>query len=107
MKCHHTTRRAFLRTVGAGAAALAAGCRKSSPRTLTVFVYSGLDEIFQKHFAEPFEARTGAKVVIDAGWWDPVGKLKASPKGRPAYDLVLTDATQGYPAIKGGMFRQL
>src|SRR5581483_6758162 len=26
---------------------------------------------------------------------------------QPAYDLVLTDATQGYPAIKSGMFRQI
>ena len=88
-----------------GAAALG-GCR-GRQRSLTVFVYSGLDKIFQKHFAEPFEAKTGVKVVLDAGWWDAIGKLKASPKGEPAYDLVLTDATQGYPAIKSGMFRQL
>jgi spermidine/putrescine-binding protein len=115
MNCHDVapTRRAFLRGA-VGLAAVAGGCAKPEPRagdfrgrTLTVFVYSGLDKIFQKHFVEPFEAKTGATVVLDAGWWDSIGKLKASPKGEPAYDLVLTDATQGYPAIKSGMFRQL
>ena len=103
------TRRGFLRGVGAAALA-AAGCGRSPPRrgpALTVFVYAGLDTIFETHFAGPFRAKTGAAVTLDAGWWDAVGKLKASPKGDPAYDLVLTDATQGYPAIKSGMFRQL
>ncbi|HJZ56343.1 MAG TPA: extracellular solute-binding protein [Gemmataceae bacterium] len=100
-------RRQFLR--GAAAAGLgltASGCR-SRGRTLTVFVYSGLDAVFQEHFVEPFQAKTGATVALEAGWWDSIGKLKASPKGQPAYDLVLTDATQGYPAIKDGMFRQI
>src|SRR5262245_8208668 len=112
------SRRSFLRRMGVGAVGLssfAAGCTKPAPvpgndfrgRTLTVFVYSGLDEMFQQCFATPFEAKTGATVVLDAGWWDSIGKLKASPKGQPAYDLVLTDATQGYPAIKSGMFRQI
>jgi putative spermidine/putrescine transport system substrate-binding protein len=102
------SRRQFL------ASALAtAGCGRSAPtgehrgRSLTVFVYSGLDKIFETHFVAPFREKTGANVTLDAGWWDAIGKLKASPKGEPAYDLVLTDATQGYPAIKGGMFRQL
>lgn len=109
----HPSRRRFLGLLGS--AALAAGCGTNSParnrpfegRTLTVFVYSGLDEMFREGFAGPFEAATGAAVEIDAGWWDAIGKLKASPKGRPAYDLVLTDATQGYPAIKDGLFRQI
>lgn len=110
------SRRQFLRGLGAATLGLAAGCSHSAtnPRgndfrnqTLTVFVYSGLDAIFQQHFAEPFEASTGAKVVLDAGWWDAIGKLKDSPKDQPAFDLVLTDATQGYPAIKSGMFRQI
>ena len=89
------------------AGATAVGCRKPAQRTLTVFVYSGLEEIFQKHFAEPFEAKSRARVVLDAGWGDAIAKLQASPRGQPAFDLVLTDATQGYPAIKSGMFRQL
>jgi spermidine/putrescine-binding protein len=98
------TRRAFIGALGAGA--LAAGCRRRQP-SITVFVYAGLDQIFQEHFADPFEAKTGVKVILDAGWWDAIGKLKGSPKGKPVYDLVLTDATQGDPAIKSGMFRQL
>jgi spermidine/putrescine-binding protein len=110
------SRRQFLRGAGAAALGFAAGCGQNSStrqsgdfrgQTITVFVYSGLDEIFQKHFVEPFESSTGATVVLDAGWWDAIGKLKDSPKGQPAYDLVLTDATQGYPAIKSGMFRQI
>ena len=65
------------------------------------------EEYVADDFAEPFEATTGVKVVLDAGWWDAIAKLKASPRGKPVYDLVLTDATQGYPAIKSGMFRQI
>lgn len=102
-------RRAFLRAAGAaaiGTSGLAAGCSKRQ-RSISVFVYAGLDQIFQEHFAAPFEAKTGVKVILDAGWWDAIGKLKASPKGKPVYDLVLTDATQGYPAIKSGLFQQI
>ncbi len=113
-RTHSLTRRQFLRGTGGAALALAAGCQPTPNaggdfrgQTLTVFVYSGLDSIFQEHFVEPFQASTGAKVVLDAGWWDAIGKLKDSPRGQPAYDLVLTDATQGYPAIKSGMFRQM
>ena len=98
------SRRGFLATAATGL--MAGGCRRQQ-RSIIVFVYAGLDRIFQEHFAEPFEAQTGVKVVLDAGWWDAIGKLKASPRGKPAYDLVLTDATQGYPAIKSGLFRQL
>jgi spermidine/putrescine-binding protein len=113
---YRPNRRRFLRTAGAlGLGLGAAGCRESvrpaggdfRGQTLTVFVYSGLDKIFQEHFVELFQARTGATVVLDAGWWDAIGKLKASPKGQPAYDLVLTDATQGYPASKEGLFRPI
>jgi len=88
------------------ASALGGGCGKRQ-RSISVFVYAGLDRLFQEHFADPFERKTGVKVILDAGWWDAIGKLKASPKGHPVYDLVLTDATQGYPAIKSGMFRQI
>ena len=103
-------RRRFLKAAGLTAVAGCSGPSRTGPlagRTLTVFVYSGLDRIFREQFAEPFERQTGATVLIDAGWWDAIGKLKASPAGEPAYDLVLTDATQGIPAIKAGMFRQL
>ena len=82
-----------------GASAISTGCRKRQrPHgSITVFVYAGLDKLFQEHFADPFEAKMGVKVVLDAGWWDAIGKLKTSPTGKPVYDLVLTDATQGYP----------
>lgn len=111
------SRRRFLRGAGAAALGLATGCsRLTTPaasgefhgQSLTVFVYSGLDSIFQQHFVEPFEAATGAKVILEAGWWDAISKLKESQQaGAPVYDLVLTDATQGYPAIKSGMFRPI
>ncbi len=116
MNSHDVNRRGFLKTVGAalGAGGLLGGCSSPTPRgsdlsgrTLTVFVYSGLDKIFEDLFAKPFEAKTGATVVLDPGWEDSIAKLKTSPKGQPAFDLVLTDATQGYPAIKSGMFRQI
>jgi spermidine/putrescine-binding protein len=61
----------------------------------------------RQSFVPEFEKQTGASVVLDPGWWDSIAKLKASPASRPAYDLVVTDATQGYPAIKEGMFHKL
>ncbi|HEX8371508.1 MAG TPA: extracellular solute-binding protein [Chthoniobacterales bacterium] len=113
------TRRRFLTTSALAAGALALGsCGKKSSsaggnkpfsgQTLRVFVYSGSwEKGFREHFVPRFEEKTGAKVVVDPGWWDSIPKLKASPAGQPAFDLVLTDATQGYPAIKEGMFQKL
>ena len=101
------TRRGFLQSAALLPLAGCSGRTTPATRQLTVFVYSGLDKIFETHFAEPFRQKSGAAVILDAGWWDAVAKLKESPKGQPTYDLVLTDATQGYPAIKSGMFRQL
>ena len=102
MKCHDAVarppglnRRSFLHAAGAAVgAALLGGCSSPPPpapgsdfrgQTLTIFVYSGLDKLFQEHFVEPFEAKTGAKVVLDAGWWDSIGKLKATSKGTPFF----------------------
>ena len=34
-------------------------------------------------------------------------KLKASPPDQPVYDLVMTDPTQGQPAIKEGLFQKI
>lgn len=102
-----TTRRQFLLT---GAAVALAGCRRpaSSARQLRIFVYAGGHEATMREtFVDRFEEVTGAKAILDAGWWDAIPKLKASPPGQPAYDLVITDATQGYPAIKDGLFAQL
>jgi spermidine/putrescine-binding protein len=100
------TRRQFL----AASAALglgAAGCG-GARKELRVFVYSGGHEkVMRELFVPAFEKQTGVPAVLDAGWWDSVGKLKASPPGQPAYDLVIIDATQGYPAIREGMFAKL
>jgi spermidine/putrescine-binding protein len=86
----------------------AAGGKPFAGQTLRVFVYAGAwEKGFREAFVPRFEQATGAKVVVDPGWWDSIPKLKASPKGQPAFDLVLTDATQGYPAIREGLFAQL
>jgi spermidine/putrescine-binding protein len=109
----HPTRRQFL---AAAAGALAAGCADRPPpsggdfrgQKLRVFVYAGGHErTMREAFVPAFEAKTGATVVLDPGWWDSIAKLKASPKGKPAFDLVVTDATQGYPAIREGLFQKL
>ncbi|MGE3805546.1 MAG: PotD/PotF family extracellular solute-binding protein [Gemmataceae bacterium] len=108
------SRRQFLGQCVGGLAA--AGCSSSSPsksgpyagQTLRVFIYSGgLEKTLRAAFVDRLEARTGATVVLDPGWWDSIPKLKASPPGQPAFDLVLTDATQGYPAIKEGLFQKI
>ncbi len=84
------------------------GTKPFAGQTLRVFVYSGAwEKGFNQYFVPKFEAATGAKVVVDPGWWDSIPKLKASPKGQPAFDLVLTDATQGYPAIREGLFQKI
>jgi spermidine/putrescine-binding protein len=112
------TRRGFLKTAGAAGLGASLGCSSSNSggggrgdfqgQTLRVFIYSGPEEqTYREEFAQRLEAQTGATVVFDPGWWDSIPKLKASPPGQPAYDLVLTDATQGYPAIKEGMFQKL
>ena len=97
-----TTRREFLAAVGT----LAAGCGEG--QKLRVFVYAGGHErTMREVFVPAFEAKTGVQVVLDPGWWDSIPKLKASPRGKPAFDLVVTDATQGYPAIREGLFQKL
>jgi spermidine/putrescine-binding protein len=117
MVAEYLTRRRFLGSATAAALAAASGCRSgSSPgtggdfhgQTLRVFVYSGgLEKTLRSAFVERLETHTGARVILDPGWWDSIPKLKASPPGQPAFDLVLTDATQGYPAIKEGLFQKI
>ena len=112
------TRRDFLRhTTAFGAAACAAlpGCsdRPSGGgdfrgHELRIFVYAGGHEkTMREVFVPRFEEQTGATAVLDPGWWDAIPKLKASPADQPPYDLVVTDATQGFPAAREGLFRQL
>jgi len=112
------TRRGFLGLAGAAGLGTALGCSSGNSdgigsgefrgQKLRVFVYTGATEkMFRETFVPRFEAKTGATVVVDPGWWDSIPKLKASPPGQPAFDLVVTDATQGYPAIKEGLFQKL
>lgn len=109
------SRRQFLQQAALLSTGLAAGCggnqKKAGPfagQELRVFVYAGGHEkTMRETFVPRFEEATGARAILDAGWWDSIARLKASPSGRPAFDLVITDATQGYPAIKEGLFAQL
>ena len=74
---------------------------------INVFTYAGpWGDMFTEHFAPGFADLTGAQIVLDLGWWDSIPKLKASPPGQPAFDLIMTDATQGYPAVQEGLFQK-
>src|SRR5262249_48604670 len=74
------TRRQFL----AGTAAVAALGLPSHARaqakpyagqTLTLFTYAGAYESgLRKHLVPAFEQKTGARVVLDPGWWDMLPK---------------------------------
>jgi putative spermidine/putrescine transport system substrate-binding protein len=112
------TRREFLTRTGALVAAsgalLETGCGKpagTGPFTgqqLRVFVYAGGHEkTMREVFVPRFESATGATAILDAGWWDAIPKLKVSPSSQPPFDLLITDATQGYPAAREGLFRPL
>ena len=107
-------RRDILKTAAAGGAAMAVGfpavvrgAKEYEGRTVSVFTYAGPFEASIRKFLIPaFEKRTGARVKLDVGWWDMLPKLKASPKGKPVYDTVITDPTQGFPSIKEGLFQK-
>ncbi|MDQ4132596.1 MAG: extracellular solute-binding protein [Actinomycetota bacterium] len=132
---NHLTRRAFLRRGGHAALGLAAlsalgacaeaengeaGPTTGDPRgaaepvarfpgqSITMLVYSGITErLYKDNFVPQFEAATGAKVTIDAAWTEGIARLQASPADNPAFDVVLTDPTQGLPAIQSGLFQQI
>ena len=92
---------------GDGAAG-AAGRRPFEGRALTIFVYTGIwEKWYRELFVPTFEAETGAKVIVDAGWWDGLPKLKVAPPDQPPFDLMLTDPTQGFPAIRDGLAAKL
>lgn len=110
------SRREFIKytaATGAGLAALGAGsflrpayAQDFKGEELRIFTYAGAwGDQFTQNFAPLFEELTGAKLIVELGWWDSVPKLKASPPGDPAFDLIMTDATQGYPAIREGLFQ--
>jgi len=74
-------------------------------QTLTALVYSGINEnTWRRYFVPQFEAKTGAKVVIDAAWTEGIAKLKMAPGNQAPFDVLMTDPTQGYPAIDEGLF---
>ncbi|MGL4420014.1 MAG: ABC transporter substrate-binding protein, partial [Gemmataceae bacterium] len=103
------------RTILKAGAALLAGCSGPTARTgpysgktLRVFVYAGGHEATMRAvFVPAFEAATGATVQLETGWWDSIAKLKSAPRGAPPFDLMITDATQGYPAAREGLFAEL
>lgn len=107
-------RRSFLGTSALAALQLA-GCGSTSSKpgefqgqTLRIFVYAGGHETTMREvFVPTFEAATGARVILDSGWWDAIARLKTSPAGKPAFDLMVTDATQGYPAAREGLFQTI
>ena len=83
------------------------GC-SSATEALRVFVYSGGHEATMREvFAPRFEALTGKKVALTAGWWEGIAKLKAAPAENPPFDLMITDATQGFPAARDGLFHPI
>jgi len=116
---HSFDRRKFLGfSTGGLAASLTAslhlGCSTKNTngpfagRELRVFVYAGGHEkTMREVFVPAFEQATGASVSLYPGWWDGIAKLKASPEKSPPFDLFITDATQGYPAAREGLFAQL
>lgn len=88
----------------AGSAALA-GCGRANRDALRVFCYAGNHEAAMRAaFVPAFEAAIGATVSLAPGWWDGVPKLKAAPPDDPPFDLMISDATQGFPAAKDGLF---
>ncbi|MBA2529677.1 MAG: extracellular solute-binding protein [Euzebyales bacterium] len=74
--------------------------------TITLLVYSGLTEqLYREHFVPQFSRRTGAEVTVDAAWTEGIARLQQAPAEAPPFDLVLTDPTQGFPAIEAGLFQ--
>lgn len=102
-------RRRFLRAATTVAlAAVGCGGRGKAGQDLRVFVYSGGHEkTMREVFVPRFEAATGGTVTLFPGWWDGLPKLTTAPPADPPFDLMITDATQGYPAAKDGLFAQI
>ncbi len=93
-----------------GVAALLCGAgvaRAATPgpfegQSLVIGAYSGpTQKFFEQWFVPEFEKRTGARVAVSYYWWEGIPNLVASLPGRSPYDLMVTDPTQGYPAILG------
>lgn len=93
------------RTFLMASAACAAGCSGRHGEELRVFVYAGGHEkTMREVFVPRFREKTGATATLHSGWWDSIAKLKSAPANNPPFDLMITDATQGYPAAREGLF---
>lgn len=80
----------------------AAAARPFEGESLVIGAYSGpTQKFFEQFFVPEFEKRAGAKVSVSYYWWEGIPNLVASLPGPPPYDLMVTDPTQGYPAILG------
>ena len=120
MSTHRFTRRNFIkRSTAASAGVVAASqlgmwgadvqaAQDFKGEKLRVFTYAGAwgRPVHQELRASVQGAHRGrphrrARLV------DSIPKLKASPPGNPAFDLIMTDATQGYPAIREGLFQKV
>lgn len=100
------TRRAFLGTAATTVAL--AGCGGKKAKELRLFCYAGNHEAaLRSAFVPVFEAATGATVTLFAGWWGGVAQVKTAGKGNPPFDLMITDAIEGYPAAKDGLFAEI
>ena len=73
-----------------------------------MFVYAGSHERTMRELFVP-GVRDGDRggVVLDAGLVGRDRQAQGVAGRRPGYDLLITDATQGYPAIKDGLFARL
>ncbi|MEZ6139821.1 MAG: extracellular solute-binding protein [Zavarzinella sp.] len=103
-------RRSFLGNVAGLAGSTLAGCSSSQSTTqeLRIFCYAGgHEQQLRAVFLPEFERQTGAKATLYPGWWDGIPKLKAAPESDPPFDLMVSDATQGYPAVREGLFAAL
>lgn len=93
------------RTFVLASAAAAAGCAGKGGEGLRVFVYAGGHErTMREVFVPRFREKTGATASLHSGWWDSMAKLKSAPANDPPFDLMITDATQGHPAAREGLF---
>src|SRR5437764_11254841 len=95
------SRRTFLTSSAALAAASVTGCKSSAPageKQLRMFSYAGpSEEAYRKALVPAFEKATGTKIIVSPGWWEAIPQVRSSPPDQPPYDLIMTDAVQGYP----------
>src|SRR5262249_37169700 len=75
-------------------------------RELRAGVGASHEKAVREAFVPAFERQTGAKVTLHAAA-DAVQKLKDAKGKDPPFDLILTDAVQGHPAAREGLFAKI